>query len=40
LVRAALEKADGAQAEFLVDVDWCRFTQSGWYESGGKFVQP
>jgi hypothetical protein len=40
LVRASLEKADGVQAEFLVDVDWCRFTQSGWYESGGKFVQP
>jgi hypothetical protein len=38
LVRAELEKADQSPAEFLVDVDWCRFTQSGWYESGGKFV--
>ena len=27
--------ADG----FLLDVDWCRFTQLGWYESGGKFLR-
>lgn len=39
LVVASLEKLDGTRAEFLLDVDWCRFTQFGWYESGGKFVQ-
>src|SRR5688572_10348984 len=39
LVLASLEKSDGGRAEFLLDVDWCRFTQFGWYESGGKFVR-
>ena len=39
LVSASLEKSDGGRAEFLLDVDWCRFTQLGWYESGGKFVR-
>ena len=38
LVWASLEKPGGGRAEFLVDLDWCRFTQLGWYESGGKFV--
>jgi hypothetical protein len=38
LVLASLEKPSGGRAEFLLDVDWCRFTQFGWYESGGKFV--
>jgi hypothetical protein len=39
LVSARMEKPDGSCAEFLLDVDWCRFTQFGWYESGGKFVR-
>ena len=24
---------------FLIDITWCRFTQHGWYESGGRFLQ-
>lgn len=40
LVIASLEKTDGTRCEFLIDVGWCRFTQLGWYESGGKFVRP
>lgn len=39
LVIASVEKVDRARAEFLLDVDWCRFTQFGWYESGGRFVK-
>ena len=40
LVKATLEKADQKSAEFVLDLDWCRFTQAGWYESGGRFVAP
>jgi len=40
LIAASLEKADGQPARFLIDVDWCRCTQLGWYESGGRFVRP
>jgi hypothetical protein len=25
---------------FLIDIRWCRFTKQGWYESGGRFIQP
>lgn len=39
LVIVSLEKADRSRTEFLLDVDWCRFTQLGWYESGGKFLK-
>jgi hypothetical protein len=39
LVLASLEKNDRTTAEFLLDIDWCRCTQLGWYESGGKFVR-
>jgi len=39
LVAATLEKLDGTHCEFVVDVGWCRFTQMGWYESGGKFIR-
>jgi len=38
LVVASLEKPNRQRCEFLLDVDWCRFTQAGWYESGGKFI--
>jgi hypothetical protein len=24
---------------FLIDLNWCRFTRQGWYESGGRFLQ-
>ncbi|MEX0641842.1 MAG: hypothetical protein WD468_04035 [Pirellulales bacterium] len=23
-----------------IDVNWCRFTKPGWYESGGRLVRP
>ncbi len=38
LVLASIEKPNRQRCELLLDVDWCRFTQAGWYESGGKFV--
>ena len=38
LVIVSVEKPDRTRAEFLLDVDWCRFTQLGWYESGGRFL--
>ncbi len=38
-VVAALDKGDGRWIGFLLDVDWCRFTRQGWYESGGKFIR-
>ncbi len=24
---------------FLIDLNWCRFTKQGWYESGGRFLR-
>ncbi len=24
---------------FIIDIRWCRFTQQGWYESGGRFIK-
>jgi hypothetical protein len=39
LVAATLEKLDGTHCQFVIDVGWCRFTQLGWYESGGKFIR-
>jgi hypothetical protein len=38
-VIASLQKSDGAWLGFLVDLDWCRFTRQGWYESGGRFLR-
>lgn len=26
------------QLSVLIDLTWCRFTQHGWYESGGRFL--
>jgi hypothetical protein len=36
---ASLETANGQWVAFLVDLNWCRFTRQGWYESGGRFLQ-
>jgi hypothetical protein len=36
---ASLPKIDGHWIGFLVDLDWCRFTRQGWYESGGRLVR-
>jgi hypothetical protein len=38
-VIASLDKGDGQWIGFLLDVDWCRFTRQGWYESGGQFIR-
>jgi hypothetical protein len=35
----ALETAGGDRLRLLIDVTWCRFTEQGWYESGGRFLQ-
>ena len=39
-VIASLESSDGTRLGFLLDVSWCRFLKQGWYESGGRFLQP
>jgi len=36
----SLETGDGRWLSFLIDLTWCRFTKQGWYESGGRFLQP
>jgi hypothetical protein len=38
-VIASIEAGNGSWLGFLVDLSWCRFTQHGWYESGGRFLQ-
>jgi hypothetical protein len=36
---ASLEAGRGRWHAFLIDLNWCRFTKDGWYESGGRFLQ-
>lgn len=36
---ASLEGGKGRWFGFLIDLNWCRFTKAGWYESGGRFLQ-
>jgi hypothetical protein len=36
---ASLESGSGHWYGFLIDLNWCRFTRQGWYESGGRFLQ-
>jgi len=36
----SLEAGEGCWLSFLIDLTWCRFTKHGWYESGGRFLQP
>ena len=36
---ASLEGSKGHWLGFLIDLNWCRFTKDGWYESGGRFLQ-
>ena len=35
----SLESGSGQWLGFLIDLNWCRFTKKGWYESGGRFLQ-
>ncbi|MFW5692678.1 MAG: hypothetical protein ACOCWL_00540 [Thermoguttaceae bacterium] len=37
---ASLQAAGGQWMGFLIDLSWCRFTKQGWYESGGRFLDP
>jgi len=36
---ASFETPSGQWIAFLLDIRWCRFTQQGWYESGGRFLR-
>lgn len=36
---AVLNATDGDTSHFLIDLAWCRFTEQGWYESGGRFLE-
>jgi hypothetical protein len=36
---ASVEAGGGRWLGFLVDLSWCRFTEHGWYESGGRFLE-
>ena len=36
---ASLEAGRGRWIGVLIDLSWCRFTKTGWYESGGRFLQ-
>lgn len=38
-VIAALERSDGGEVCFLMNLTWCRFTRHGWYESGGRLLE-
>ena len=38
-VIASLETPDGHWVGFLIDLNWCRFTRQGWYESGGRLLE-
>lgn len=37
---ASLQAVNGQWVGFLIDLNWCRFTKQGWYESGGRFLEP
>jgi hypothetical protein len=36
---ASLEAKKGHWFAFLIDLNWCRFTKGGWYESGGRLLE-
>jgi hypothetical protein len=36
---ASIETHGGDWVGFLIDINWCRFTQHGWYDSGGRLLQ-
>ena len=38
-VIASLEGPRGGWFGFLIDLNWCRFTRQGWYETGGRFLE-
>jgi hypothetical protein len=36
---ASLDAGEGRWLGVLIDLSWCRFNKTGWYESGGRFLQ-
>jgi len=36
---ASLQVQEARWIGFLIDITWCRFTEHGWYDSGGRFLQ-
>ncbi len=36
---ASLERPDGTWLSLVIDINRCRFTREGWYESGCRFLQ-
>jgi len=36
---ASLQTRSGQWLSFLVELTWCRFTEHGWYDNGGRFLQ-
>ena len=36
---ASLQTRGGQWLSFLVELTWCRFTEHGWYDNGGRFLQ-
>lgn len=38
-VIVTLETVRGVHMSLLADLNWCRFTGHGWYESGGRFLE-
>ena len=36
---ASIPVGEAQAIEIVLDLNWCRFGQHGWYENGGKFTQ-
>ena len=34
-----IEDSSRRSVSLLIDLNWCRFTRHGWYDSGGRFLQ-
>jgi hypothetical protein len=39
-VLAIFDAGPAGQITRLMELTWCRFGQHGWYENGGRFLQP
>ncbi len=35
---ASIQLESDRSLDFMIEVNWCRFTRFGWYESGGRFL--
>ena len=36
---ASLQTRSGQRLSLLIELTWCRFTEFGWYDNGGRFVE-